>query len=77
MAKFNTGDAVTLVRAADRFMQASKRNLGKSGVVTNVIRDGSLVYAEVTLDNGSVEHAEVQALRITQRTQRVSHKRAA
>lgn len=77
MSKFNKGDRVTLVRAADRFMQAARHNLGKSGEVTAVIRDGSLVYAEVTLDNGAIEHVEAVALKINKRAERVSPKRAA
>lgn len=75
MSKFNKGDRVTLVRAADRFMQAARHNLGKSGEVTAVIRDGSLVYAEVTLDNGAIEHCEAQALTMRRRASRMTSKR--
>lgn len=76
MSKYNKGDTVRLVRCADKYMQADRRNLGKSGVIVDVIRDGSLVYFEVELDNKRVEHCEAQALSMQRRATRVSSKRA-
>lgn len=75
MYKFNKGDTVRLVRCADKFMQADRRNLGKSGVITDVIRDGSLVYFEVTLDNKRTEHCEAPALSMQRRATRATLKR--
>lgn len=76
MSKYNKGDTVRLVRCADKYMQADRRNIGKSGVIVDVIRDGSLVYFEVELDNKRVEHCEAQALSMQRRATRVSSKRA-
>lgn len=67
MSKVNRGDTVRLVKAPSKFMQAEPRNIGKGGVVSEVIRDGSLVYYAVTLSNGREEHVEAQALSVTQR----------
>lgn len=74
--KYNKGDTVRLVRCADKFMQADRRNLGKSGVITGVIRDGSLVYFEVELDNKRVEHCEAPALSMQRRATRSTDKRS-
>lgn len=75
MSKFNKQDTVRLVRCADKYMQADRRNIGKSGVVVDVIRDGSLVYFEVELDNKRIEHCEAQALTMQRRAVRKSSKR--
>jgi hypothetical protein len=75
MSKVSKGDTVRLVRAAVCWMQADRRNIGKHGEVTEVIRDGSLTYYEVTLSNGVTEHAEAQALTIVRRCTRTSSKR--
>ena len=75
MSKYNRGDTVRLVRCADKYMQADRRNLGKSGVIVDVIRDGSLVYFEVELDNKRVEHCEAQALSMQRRATRSTDKR--
>lgn len=73
--KFNKQDTVRLVRCADRYMQADRRNIGKSGVVVDVIRDGSLVYFEVELENKRIEHCEAQGLSMQRRAVRKSSKR--
>lgn len=75
MSKFNKQDTVRLVRCADRYIQADRRNIGKSGVVVDVIRDGSLVYFEVELDNKRIEHCEAQGLSMQRRAVRKSSKR--
>lgn len=75
MSKVNKGDTVRLVRAADRFVQADRRNIGKHGEVTAVVRDGGLTYYEVTLSNGQVDHAEAPALTMVRRCTRTSSKR--
>lgn len=76
MSKYNKGDTVRLVRCADKYMQADRRNLGKSGVIVDVIRDGSLVYFGVELDNRRVEHCEAQALSMQRRATRSTDKRS-
>lgn len=73
--KFNKQDTVRLVRCADKYMQADRRNIGKSGVIVDVIRDGSLVYFEVELDNKRIEHCEAQALTMQRRATRKPTKR--
>lgn len=75
MSKFNKQDTVRLVRCADKYMQADRRNIGKSGVVVDVIRDGSLVYFEVELDNKRIEHCEAPALSMQRRATRATSKR--
>jgi hypothetical protein len=75
MSKFNKQDVVRLVRCSDRFMQADRRNIGKQGTITDVIREGGMVYFEVTLANGSCDHVEAQGLEIVRRCTRKSHKR--
>lgn len=75
MSKFNKQDTVRLVRCADKYMQADRRNIGKSGVVVDVIRDGSLVYFAVELDNKRIEYCAAQALSMQRRAVRKSSKR--
>lgn len=75
MSKFNKQDTVRLVRCSDKYMQADRRNIGKSGVVVDVIRDGSLVYFEVKLDNKCIEHCEAQGLTMQRRAVRKTSKR--
>lgn len=75
MSKFNKQDTVRLVRCADMYIQADRRNIGKSGVVVDVIRDGSLVYFEVELDNKHIEYCEAQGLSMQRRAVRESSKR--
>ena len=73
--KVNKGDSVRLVRCSDRFMQADHRNIGKVGTVTDTIREGGMVYFEVTLANGSCDHVEAAGLDVTKRAGRTSNKR--
>lgn len=73
--KVNKGDSVRLVRCSDRFMQADRRNIGKIGVVSDIIREGGLTYFEVTLPNGSCDHVESAGLDVTKRAKRASSKR--
>lgn len=75
MSKVNKGDSVRLVRCSDRYMQAERRNIGKVGVVSDVIRDGSVTYFEVTLPNGAWDYVEAAGLDVTKRAKRVSNKR--
>lgn len=75
MSKFNKQDTVRLVRCADKYMQADRRNIGKSGVIIDVIHDGSLVYFEVELDNKRIEHCAAQGLSMQRRAVRKSSKR--
>lgn len=75
MSKFSKDDSVKLVRCADRFMQADRRNIGKVGTIVEVVRDGSLTYFVVQLTNGTEDTAEAQGLSIMARAVRKSNKR--
>lgn len=75
MSKFSKDDTVKLVRCADRFMQAERRNIGKTGRIVEVVRDGSLTYFTVQLPNGTEDTAEAQGLSIVSRAVRQSSKR--
>lgn len=75
MSKLNKGDSVKFVRCADRYMQADRRNIGKVGTITEVVRDGSLTYYSVQLPNGSEDTAEAQGLSVQSRAVRRSSKR--
>lgn len=73
--KVNRGDSVRLVRCSDRFMQADRRNIGKQGVISDVIREGGMVYFEVSFPNGTCDHVESQGMEIVRRASRKSDKR--
>lgn len=75
MSKFNKQDTVRLVRCSDRFMQADRRNIGKQGVISDVIREGGMVYFEVSFSNGTCDHVESQGMEIVRRASRKSSKR--
>ena len=75
MSKFNKQDSVRLVRCADKYMQADRRNIGKHGIITDVIREGGMVYFEVTLANGSCDHVEAAGMDMLKRAQRATNKR--
>lgn len=75
MSKFNKQDTVRLVRCADKYIQADRRNIGKVGTVTDIIREGGMVYFEVTLANGSCDHVEAAGMDVTKRAGRTSNKR--
>lgn len=75
MSKFNKQDTVRLVRCSDKYMQADRWNIGKVGTVTDIIREGGMVYFEVTLANGSCDHVEAAGLDVTKRAGRTSTKR--
>lgn len=75
MSKFNKQDTVRLVRCSDKYMQADRRNIGKVGTVTDIIREGGMVYFEVTLANGSCDHVEAAGMDVTKRAGRTSNKR--
>lgn len=77
MSKFNKQDTVRLVRCSDRFMQADRRNIGKQGVISDVIREGGMVYFEVSFPNGTCDHVESQGMEIVRRASRKSGKREA
>lgn len=75
MSKHNKGDTVRLVRCADKFMQADRRNIGKTGEITDVIREGGLVYFEVSFKNGSCDHVEAAGMQTVSRAERRTNKR--
>lgn len=75
MSKFNKQDTVKLVRCNDKFMQAERRNIGKNGTITDIIREGGLTYYEVSLSNGTCDHVEAAGLQIVRRCTRKSTKR--
>lgn len=75
MSKFNKQDTVKLVRCPTKFMQAERRNIGKQGTITDIIREGGLVYYEVSFSNGTCDHVEAAGMQILQRCTRKSTKR--
>ena len=75
MSKYSKQDKVRLVRCSTKWMQAERQNIGKVGLISDIIREGGMVYFEVTLPNGSCDHVEAAGLEIVSRAKRVSTKR--